>query len=570
MYSIVTKNDEDIKGLSIKEKEDLSKFEYIDYMGYYNENDLKVERVKFGANSYSEYIKISGLKDKELETKLNNIFQEDAYKLYNETGNSVYYYLKLNAFNILSFYYHTRNSNDEPIIICHNIDLTTGEEIKMQDILNEKNITRQIAYAYYNKAISYVEVDKQKGDEYYQPKGEYMAELEDNALKYARNAKNNDFVLTSAGLFLVASKEDFKLDRQYYLLIEIPILTRDNPRLFNYYYKYKTNETIFDGSYTGKKNILYADYEFRSDSQILDYAIVYNVSRTRSDFPTKLFDDYLNSLDKSNFYYIDNFSILSNYLKFDQCTMAKEYYNNNYKKHVADTILSNLLSYHSYIGTRYTQDDNASITCEYITLYSNNPNVYVVEQVFGGRERKIVIKNNPEKMAEINNYLKTKLNELGDSAFVYFSNITSDNILIKISYINNGIYEYLTKNFSLIDKEETTTNEPVDVTPVEPVTEPTPTIDVKEVVKFTTNNISYANGMFNAETTVNNTSDTNIKINIIIHVKDKDGNELFKMPGYIGDELKAHETKTINSYHNTTIDGEFSKDNYIIEYEITE
>ena len=76
--------------------------------------------------------------------------------------------------------------------------------------------------------------------------------------------------------------------------------------------------------------------------------------------------------------------------------------------------------------------------------------------------------------------------------------------------------------------------------------------------------------MFNAETTVNNTSDTNIKINIIIHVKDKDGNELFKMPGYIGDELKAHETKTINSYHNTTIDGEFSKDNYIIEYEITE
>ena len=53
------------------EPELLDKYEYIDYIGLYDENDLKTETIDFDDKYYNNYIKISGLKDKKLEEQIN-------------------------------------------------------------------------------------------------------------------------------------------------------------------------------------------------------------------------------------------------------------------------------------------------------------------------------------------------------------------------------------------------------------------------------------------------------------------------------------------------------------------
>ena len=48
----------------IAQKESLDKYEFIDYTGYYDENDLFIEKLYIDEEQYFSYIKISGLKDK--------------------------------------------------------------------------------------------------------------------------------------------------------------------------------------------------------------------------------------------------------------------------------------------------------------------------------------------------------------------------------------------------------------------------------------------------------------------------------------------------------------------------
>jgi len=85
-----------------------------------------------------------------------------------------------------------------------------------------------------------------------------------------------------------------------------------------------------------------------------------------------------------------------------------------------------------------------------------------------------------------------------------------------------------------------------------------------EVFEFKNTSLIYDNGTTRLETTVTNTgSETEYLAEFKIHVKDKDGNEIIELTGFIGDNIKAGETKTIDSYYGQDLSHATN-----IEYEI--
>ena len=70
-----------------------------------------------------------------------------------------------------------------------------------------------------------------------------------------------------------------------------------------------------------------------------------------------------------------------------------------------------------------------------------------------------------------------------------------------------------------------------------------------DVFEFKNTSLIYENGETTLETSITNTSseDQNLQ-EFAIQVLDKDGNEMITLTGFIGDTLKAGETRVIDSY----------------------
>lgn len=85
-----------------------------------------------------------------------------------------------------------------------------------------------------------------------------------------------------------------------------------------------------------------------------------------------------------------------------------------------------------------------------------------------------------------------------------------------------------------------------------------------EVFEFTNTSLIYSEGMTRFETTVTNTSaETSYLSEFKIHVKDKEGKEVEQLIGFVGEQLKAKESRVISSYSTMDLSGAFS-----IEYEV--
>lgn len=456
-------------------EESLDKYEFIDYTGYYDENDLYTEKLYIDEEQYFSYIKISGLKDKSLEEKIN----KKLYDLVNEQMDKgytrIHSYIPLNAFNILSVYidaYKDNNSDYKTI----NIDLTTGNEINLSDILNTKNLIKPISHAYYDSASFMINSEiKRKTmylDEYNDCiKSDYSCEsllgglsveetkeliktyenyiptIEDESLKYARNFDiNTEFYITSAGIIIPnVNMYDLKGNN------EIMIYTKDNPRLFNYYYKYKKDESIYDGTYEGIKNIMLSEYiqylqiEKPHTELIDDYAFIHFEYYNKNNEENKqLLDEYIKRLDKNNFTFVYEASIYEDeYFSFSECTMTKDTYNNEVKKEFADGMLK----------SRHTQGHyglkSKNISCENKMIYLKNMNVEVIYDYDNSNfatNQKVRIINNQEKTEEINNSIQNELNELINkykSIGVYVRNVTETQVFIEIDYYDNDFNRFV-------------------------------------------------------------------------------------------------------------------------------
>lgn len=441
----------EIKEIVVPEKETLDKYEYIDYTGYYDENDLKTEKKYLDEEKHYEYIEISGLKDKNLEKSINK-------KLYDlmEKGKEKCDYLhsnvSYNANNILSAYTkgYCHNRTYETL----NIDLTTGEKLEIEDIVNTTNLIGPIANAYYNLASYQIGSQIKKNESTIQQiqaidgYDERIEELkndileyqemfkyvEDDSIKYARNFdKKQNFYITSAGI-IIPEIEIYDFNGNTDLFINV----KNNPRLFNYYYKYKTNTTIFDGTYSGKKNLIIAQYYDITKSMIKeleDYAIIdYD---DESILEQGILDNYINTLDKNSFSYIyDVYSTNyddNHYTNLTKCTMSKELYNNTVKYELADAILKAP----STQGHYSIKNENA--TCEYINIYNENPNVTLKKS----SENEIIIINDEEKTKEINEYIENKLKEFleKNNTRLNIKEVTKDSITIEITSYEIGDYD---------------------------------------------------------------------------------------------------------------------------------
>ena len=85
-----------------------------------------------------------------------------------------------------------------------------------------------------------------------------------------------------------------------------------------------------------------------------------------------------------------------------------------------------------------------------------------------------------------------------------------------------------------------------------------------EGIKMTNTSLRTENGISTLQTDVTNSTSTDYKLDeYTIIVKDKDGKEIVRMPGYVGDTIKAGETKTINSSVDIDLSNAAS-----IEYEV--
>ena len=86
----------------------------------------------------------------------------------------------------------------------------------------------------------------------------------------------------------------------------------------------------------------------------------------------------------------------------------------------------------------------------------------------------------------------------------------------------------------------------------------------EDKIKMTNTSLIINDGITKLVTNVTNSSDEDYYLEeYIIIIKDKDGNEIVRMPGYVGDTIKAGDTKTINS----SVDRDLS-DAGSIEYEV--
>ena len=250
---------------------DKEKAEYVGYMEYsdtYDENDLKTEVKK--DESGIRYIEISGLKNKKIQKKINKKLYAISDE-YIKNGKTPSPRVALNAYNILSVSY-----SDKAV----NIDLTTGNEIKLKDIIDSDNITPIISQAYYDsitmalkaavnnknltirlneeelinekdeeKIKQYNETIEQAKQEILQLE-EMLGEVLERSVIYAKRMDDNvNFEIYDNSIRIPNIDLGIKINRDY-----ITIGISEETKL-NFYYKYMTKETIYDGTYTGKKEI---------------------------------------------------------------------------------------------------------------------------------------------------------------------------------------------------------------------------------------------------------------------------------------------------------------------------
>ncbi len=460
------------------ETEDLSSFQYIDYKGYYNENDLETEQIYVDGENNISYLKISGLKDKELEEKIN----KELYEMVTELMNNGYKYISsrpsLNAFNVLSVEVAAYDGAFELSKVL-NIDLRTGEKLTINSILNIKNIKRIISEEYYDVIFTQIEREKNYNERdinYYEycvnnncedieeikkrsdesqienaELDKLIENIDEESLKIARSIdENTDFYITPFGIVL----PNIKLGNAK-INVQIKISIDKNPRLFNFYYKFKTDESIFDGTYEGTKNMLYVNQysgvRKPHVKELDNYGVIYYSDREDKILETakEIFDGYVKELDKTKFTAIFDAYELEDYIIINECSMTKELYDSTEKNRYFDYILNG--------NERHIPFDieNENITCRTVKIYKQNENVMEIGPI-DSSDKELVIKNNPELTEKIKKELNDRIESINkqygfDNAYSSVKNVTEDTIEIEVYHSKNNSDKRIqgTHSFSL-------------------------------------------------------------------------------------------------------------------------
>ena len=394
-----------------------------DLTEFYNMNDLKVTETdeKKGTripkaswdtdtNKLSlHYVSISGLKDKNLENKINNEIKTTIDSLYTEAelndSNIDRIYIGANVdanfSNVLSVQIYKNisyvNSTDDYYYNGYglNYNLTNGEAIKFKDLFTNASIKNSLQQLFYEVLISQYADNNETHDMSKIDLSNIEEETYSLTNKVMKDIDNINFSFSPDGIVINMPNKIYYLDT---LKVHSHIAI---------YKKYLTSNSIFDGSYQGDKNLFvfsrgypnsfdsrafpFAQYENVYDNLRVE-AVVYctNTDALENSYAKTLVDEKITALKNDieeikktakdnpdnayvycasydvNFY--NNFDLSNLGIKncmasvnynLDIYEMKKTYYNDTFYEKIADF---------------YRKPENGSFDLTYINWEDDNPN----------------------------------------------------------------------------------------------------------------------------------------------------------------------------------------------------
>ena len=314
----------------------------IDLYGTYSENDLIIEKVSQSVKGYEKQVdipQISGLKNKNIENKINNniknTINSEIQKLAQNGILNTQYSINANFSNVLSIRFDIdyATTGYEKKYISFNYNLIDGEELKFEDLFKKdedlKSILRMIIY----KAM----LKEQRDIKFYDGEGFYD--------EYYDNEKGAWY----AKYCWIDERGNTKEEIREYV---IPVTEYDIEKLSNKFLKSSEKEFVFTPSHLGIYiNNKYYDIELK---EIADKVVIYNKYLTeeslyeRSDIGAKSvitcsaetkgkisgqLGQYKESKYESNNFFYD-VNLIEKY--------SESYPNNEFKKQKADEIMKKL------------------------------------------------------------------------------------------------------------------------------------------------------------------------------------------------------------------------------------
>lgn len=261
----------------------------------YDENDLKIidvndkkgkRNVKYDWDTNTgkiniDYIKIDGLKNEEIENKINKEIMVLVYSLYNdsELNDKEIDYIQIHASceanfgNTLSVYvgkttfYVDEETELNTESYALNYDLTTGNKIKFTDLFTNSSLKNVLIQSVYDNVVSnhtfFSEdnewvIDMSKAD---------LSTVEEETYvmlnKLISNIDNIEFYYTPSYIYIDTYELSIGMSNIY-----------SNIAIYN---KFKTTESIFDGTYEGNKNMFVFSKRYSYvDTQYSKYEDIYD------------------------------------------------------------------------------------------------------------------------------------------------------------------------------------------------------------------------------------------------------------------------------------------------------
>lgn len=293
--------EENNNSIEIKEKT-------IDLNGTYDQNDLKIEstpeRIMYVATPIN-IPTISGLKNKDIETKINNDMRERIINKFNENINKYtqvghidsYVNVFANFANVISIEVSLRyqeNGKYKSENIFLNYELVNGEKLKFEDLFVKdadlNSIVRKVLYRAlcqqqaWNFEYYDIEFDKEK-EEWTALTWKYDEETGGNEYRDIYIPEINEYEIYKAmNKFMKSDEKQFSFDPTR-LYLEIKDTTYDYGYYIDFidiakdvviYDKYLTDESIFENEKIGMKNIWTCSKTTNTDNRFLEYGFAEN------------------------------------------------------------------------------------------------------------------------------------------------------------------------------------------------------------------------------------------------------------------------------------------------------
>lgn len=353
----------------------------LDYYGYYTANPLTFSMIEEG-KARGAY-RISGLKDKTVENKINNRIMQAASTLYDiepERGG-VQMSITASYFNILSCYISQYDYDEAGFRYEYfNFDLNTGEELRFEDLFSANvNYTPLFYKDFYDSLSTTIQFNRLAAErrlaaESYAPDptkcqaqycpfpGETYASLRALIAEYDNQMANIEQTTINAIQDYLAGEKKFYLDSSGPTFVlsdetKVQMALKDNIRYAVYLKNYRSANSIYEDDTIAATNLFFTEvpspyYEYineETDTYLFSYAESKSSDNSISPALRQAFRDYIKNKglsapgDAGKFRYIyasGNISqgerIRTGYISICASEVDKPYYDLVYRKSIID------------------------------------------------------------------------------------------------------------------------------------------------------------------------------------------------------------------------------------------